>query len=137
MRPVIGPLSRNTWVAHVAIILAAATASGLLAVLPEGDPRRKIVSTVLAVLVFMLIVQQMVERRLSGGRGTYGIPYAVSAAASILMIVAQSMHGRVVNSSSVLSGLLFAYAIFVLAFQVGGCRPHLMIETTLVLFGVV
>jgi hypothetical protein len=123
VRPVIGPLSRNTWVAHVAIILAAATASGLLAVLPEGDPRRKIVSTVLAVLVFMLIIQQMVERRLSGGRVTYGIPYAISAAASILMIVAQSMHGRVVNSSSVLSGLLFAYAIIVLVFQVRRLPP--------------
>jgi hypothetical protein len=120
VRPVIGPLSRNTWVAHVAIILAAATASGLLAVLPEGDPRRKIVSTVLAVLTFMLIIQQMVERRLSGGPVTYGIPYAVSAAASILMIVAQSIHGRVVNASSVLSGLLFAYAITLLVFQVRG-----------------
>jgi hypothetical protein len=117
VRPVIGPLSRTTWVAHVAIVVAAAMAAALLAVLPEGDPRRKVVSTVLAVLLFMLIIQQMVERRLSGGV-TYGIPYSISAAASILMIVAQSMHGRVVTPSSVLSGFLFAYAIIVLAFQV-------------------
>jgi hypothetical protein len=117
VRPVIGPLSRNTWVAHVALVLAAAMASGLLAVLPEDDPRRKIVSTVLAALVLMLIIQQIVERRLSGGLVTYGIPNSISAAASILMIVAQSMHGRVVNPSSVLSGLLFAYAIIVLVFQ--------------------
>jgi hypothetical protein len=120
VRPVIGPLSRTTWVAHVAIVLAAAIAAALLAVLPEGDPRRKIVSTVLAVLVFMLIIQQMVEARLSGGRVTYRIPYALSAAASILMLVAQSMHGRVVNPSSVLSGVLFAYAIILLVFQVRG-----------------
>jgi len=120
VRPVIGPLSRTTWVAHVAIVLAAAMGAALLAVLPEGDPRRKIVSTVLAVLVFMLIIQQMVEARLSGGRVTYRIPYALSAAASILMIVAQSMHGRVVSSSSVLSGILFAYAIILLVFQVRG-----------------
>jgi hypothetical protein len=123
VRPVIGPLSRNTWVAHVAIVLAAATASGLLAVLPEGDPRRKIVSTVLAVLVFMLIIQVMVEARLGGGRVAYRIPYAISAAASILMIVAQSMHGPVVNPSSVLSGFLFAYAIIVLVFQVRRLAP--------------
>jgi hypothetical protein len=120
VRPVIGPLSRTTWVAHVAIVLAAAIAAALLAVLPEGDPRRKIVSTVLAVLVFMLIIQQMVEARLSGGRVTYRIPYALSAAASILMLVAQSMHGRVVTPSSVLSGILFAYAITLLVFQVRG-----------------
>jgi hypothetical protein len=120
VRPVIGPLSRTTWVAHVAIVLAAAIAAALLAVLPEGDPRRKIVSTVLAVLVFMLIIQQMVEARLSGGRVTYRIPYALSAAASILMLVAQSMHGRVVTPSSLLSGILFAYAITLLVFQVRG-----------------
>jgi hypothetical protein len=120
VRPVVGPLSRTTWVAHVAIVLAAAIAAALLAVLPEGDPRRKIVSTVLAVLVFMLIIQQMVEARLSGGRVTYRIPYALSAAASILMLVAQSMHGRVVTPSSVLSGILFAYAITLLVFQVRG-----------------
>lgn len=118
MRPVIGPLSRTTWVAHVAIVLAAAIAAALLAVLPEGDPRRKIVSAVLAVLVFILIVQQMVE-----GRVTYRIPYTLSAAASILMIVAQSMHGRVVNPSSVISGILFAYAIILLWFQVRGLPP--------------
>ena len=120
MRPVIGPLSRNTWVAHIAIVLAAAIAAALLAVLPESDPRRKIVSTVLAVLVFMLIIQTMVEARLSGRRVTYRIPYALSAAAAILMLIAQSMHGRVVNSSLVLSGLLFAYAIILLVFQVRG-----------------
>ena len=123
MRPVIGPLSRATWVAHVALVLAAGTASALLAVLPEGDPRRKIVSTALAVLVFMLIIQQMVEGPLSGGRITYRIPYTLSAAASILMLVAQSMHGRVVNPSSVISGLLFAYAIGLLVFQVRGLPP--------------
>ena len=118
MRPVIGPLSRITWVAHVALVLAAATGAALLAVLPEGDPRRKVVSTVLAVLVFMLIIQQMVEGRLAGSRVAYRIPYTLSAAASILMIVAQSMHGPVVTPSSEISGLLFAIAIIVLAFQV-------------------
>ena len=123
MRPVIGPLSRNTWVAHVALVLAAAMGSALLAILPEGDPRRTIVSTALAVIVFMLIIQQMVEGRLSGGRVTYRIPYTLSAAAAILMIVAQSMHGRVVNPSSVISGLLFAYAIILLVFQVRGLPP--------------
>jgi hypothetical protein len=123
VRPVIGPLSRATWVAHVAVVLAAAIAAALLAVLPEGDPRRNIVSTVLAVLVAILIVQVMVEARLGGGRVAYRIPYAISAAASILMIVAQSMHGRVVNPSSVISGILFAYAIIVLVFQVRRLPP--------------
>jgi hypothetical protein len=116
--PVIGPLSRTTWVAHVALVLAAAMAAALLTVLPEVDARRKVVSTVLAVLVFILIIQVMVESRLAGARVTYRIPYAISAAASILMIVAQSMHGPVVTPSSEISGLLFAIAIIVLAFQV-------------------
>jgi hypothetical protein len=118
VRPVIGPLSRTTWVAHIALVLAAAMAAALLTVLPEFDARRKVVSTVLAVLVFILIVQVMVENRLPGGRVTYRIPYAISAAASILMILAQSMHGPVVTPSSEISGLLFAIAIIVLAFQV-------------------
>jgi hypothetical protein len=118
VRPVIGPLSRTTWVAHIALVLAAAMAAALLTVLPEFDARRKVVSTVLAVLVFILIVQVMVESRLPGGRVTYRIPYAISAAASILMILAQSMHGPVVTPSSEISGLLFAIAIIVLAFQV-------------------
>jgi uncharacterized membrane protein YjjP (DUF1212 family) len=102
----------------VAIVLVAAISAALLALLPEGDPRRKIVSAVLAVLVLILIVQQMVE-----GRVTYRIPYTLSAAASILMIVAQSMHGRVVNPSSVISGILFAYALSLLVFQVRGLPP--------------
>ena len=118
MRPVIGPLSRTTWVAHVALVLAAAMAAVLLTVLPEFDARWKVVSTVLGVLVLILIIQVMVESRLPGGRVTYRIPYAISAAASILMILAQSMHGPVVTPSSEISGLLFAIAIIVLAFQV-------------------
>jgi hypothetical protein len=118
VRPVIGPLSRNTWVAHVALVLAGAIAAALLAVLPEGDPRRKIVSTVLTVLVPILIIQVMVESRLSGAPVAYRIPYAISAAAAILMIVAQSMRGPVVTPSSEISGLLFTIAIIVLAFQV-------------------
>lgn len=118
MRPVIGPLSRTTWVAHAAIVLGAAIGAALLAVLPEGDPRRKIVSTVLAALTFILIIQQMVEGPLSGGRVTYRIPYALSAAAAILMIIAQSLRGPVMTPSSEISGILFAIAIIVLAFQV-------------------
>jgi hypothetical protein len=120
VRPIIGPLSRLTRVAHVALVLAAAVGAAILAVLPEGDPLRKVVSTVLAVVVFMLIIQQMVEGRIEGSRVAYRIPYTLSAAASILMLVAQSMHGRVVTPSSVLSGILFAYAIILLVFQVRG-----------------
>ena len=118
MRPIIGPLSRSTRVVHVTLVLAGATAAALLVILPEGVLLRKGVSTVLAVLVVLLIIQQMVESRLGGGRVAYGIPYAISAAAAILMLVAQSMHGPVVTPSSIISGILFAIAIIVLAFQV-------------------
>jgi hypothetical protein len=118
VRLIIGPLSRATRVAHVALVLGGAVGAAILALLPEGDPRRKVVSTVLAVVVFMLIIQQMVEGRIQGSRVTYRIPYTLSAAAAILMLVAQSMHGPVVTPSSLISGLLFAIAIIVLAFQV-------------------
>jgi predicted permease len=118
VRLLIPPLSRATRVAHVALVLAAAVVAALLAVLPEDDPRRKIVSTVLTVLVPILIVQVMVESRLSGAPVTYRIPYALSAAAAILMIIAQSLRGPVMTPSSEISGILFAVAIIVLAFQV-------------------
>ena len=118
MRPIIGHLSRATRVVHVTLVLAAAMAAALLAILPEGVPLRKVVSTVLAVLVALLIIQQMVEGRPPGGRVSYGIPYAIGAAASILMIIAQSMRGPVVTPSSVISGLLFVIAIIMLAFQI-------------------
>jgi hypothetical protein len=121
MRSIIGRLTAANWVAHLALILAAAAAGAILASLPEGEPLRKVVSTVLGVLAFMLIIQNMVERWPPDGRVSYGIPYAICAAASILMVVGQSMHsGPVVTGSSEISGLLFAIALIMLAFQVRG-----------------
>jgi hypothetical protein len=59
--------------------------------------------------------------RFPGGRVSYGIPYAICAAASILMIIGQSMDsGPVVTGASEVSGLLFAIGIIMLAFQVRG-----------------
>jgi len=121
MRPIIGRLTATNWVAHLALILAAATAAAILASLPEGDPLRKGVSAVLGVLAFLLIIQNLVERYPPGGRVSYGVPYAICAAASILMIVGQSMRsGPVVTGSAEVSGLLFAIGLIVLAFQIRG-----------------
>ncbi len=121
VRWIIGRLTAANWVAHVALILAAATVAAILATLPEGDALRKVVSTVLGVLAFMLIIQNLVERYPPGGRVSYGFPYAICAAASILMIVGQSMRtGPVVTGSAEISGLLFAIGIIMLAFQVRG-----------------
>jgi hypothetical protein len=119
VRPIIGRLTATNWFEHVALVLAAATAAAILASLPEGTPLRKVVSTVLGVLAFMLIIQIMVEQRPPGGRVSYGYPYAISAAASILMVVGQSMRsGPVVTGSAEISGLLFAIGLIMLAFQV-------------------
>jgi len=121
MKPIIGRLTATNWVAHLALILAAATAAAILASLPEGDPLRKVVSAVLGVLAFLLIIQNLVERYPPGGRVSYGIPYAICAAASILMIVGQSMRsGPVVTGSAEISALLFAVGLIMLAFQVRG-----------------
>jgi len=121
MRPIIGRFTATNWVAHLALILAAATAAAILASLPEGDPLRKVVSFVLGVLAFLLIIQNLVERYPPSGRVSYGVPYAICAAASILMIVGQSMRsGPVVTGSAEVSGLLFAIGLIMLAFQVRG-----------------
>ena len=121
MRPIIGRLTATNWVAHLALILAAATAAAILASLPEGDPLRRVVSFVLGVLALLLIIQNLVERYPPNGRVSYGVPYAICAAASILMIVGQSMRsGPVVTGSAEVSGLLFAIGLIMLAFQVRG-----------------
>jgi hypothetical protein len=121
MKPIIGRLTATNRVAHLALILAAATAAAFLASLPEADPLRKVVSAVLGVLAFLLIIQNLVERYPPGGRVSYGVPYAICAAASILMIVGQSMRsGPVVTGSAEVSGLLFAIGLIMLAFQVRG-----------------
>lgn len=123
MKPIIGRLTPTNWVEHVALVLAAATAAVILASLSEGDQLRKVVSAVLVVLAFMLIIQNLVERWAPGGRVSYGVPYAICAAASILMVVGQSMRsGPVVTGASEVSGLLFAIGIILLAFQVRGLR---------------
>jgi hypothetical protein len=121
MKPIIGRLTATNWVAHLALILAAATAAAFLASLPVEDPLRKVVSAALGVLAFLLIIQNLVERYPPGGRVSYGVPYAICAAASILMIVGQSMRsGPVVTGSAEVSGLLFAIGLIMLAFQVRG-----------------
>jgi hypothetical protein len=123
MKPIIGRLTATNWFEHVALVLAAATAAAILAGLSEGVLERRVVSTVLGVLAFMLIIQNLVERYPPGGRVSYGVPYAICAAASILMIVGQSMRsGPVVTGSAEISGLLFAIGIIMLAFQVRGLR---------------
>jgi hypothetical protein len=45
VRPIIGRLTATNWVAHLALILAAAAAAAILAGLPEGAPLPKVVST--------------------------------------------------------------------------------------------
>jgi hypothetical protein len=121
MKPIIGRLTATNWVAHLALILAPAAAAAILASLPEGDPLRRVVSAVLGVLAFLLIIQNLVERYPPGGRVSYGVPYAICAAASILMIVGQSMRsGPVVTGSAEVSALLFAIGLIMLAFQVRG-----------------
>ena len=121
MKPIIGCLTATNWVAHLALILAAAAAAAILTSLPEGDPLRKVVSAVLGVLAFLLIIQNLVERYPPGGRVSYGVPYAICAAASILMIVGKSMRsGPVVTGSTEISALLFAVGLIMLAFQVRG-----------------
>jgi type IV secretory pathway VirB2 component (pilin) len=121
MRPIIGRLTATNWVAHFALILAAATAAAILASRPEGDPLRRVVSFVLGVLAFLLIIQNLVERYPPGGRVSHGIPYAISAAASIIMVVGQSMPaGSVATGSAEVSALLFAIGLIMLAFQVRG-----------------
>lgn len=118
MRWIIGRLTKTNWVAHVALVLAAAAVAAILASRGEGDPLRKVISGVLGVLAFMLIIQNLVER-FPGGRVSYGIPYAICAAASILMVIGQSMNsGPVVAGASEVSGLLFAIGIIMLAIQV-------------------
>ena len=122
MRPIIGRLTTGNWVAHVALVLAAAAAAAVLASHAEGEPLRKVITAVLWVLAVMLIFQTIVESS-PGGRRSYGIPYPICAAASIIMLVGQSMQSEpVVAGTSAVSGLLFAIGIIILAFQVRGLR---------------
>ena len=79
---------------------AAAAAAAILASLPEGDPLRKVISTILGVLAFTLIIQNLVERWPPGGRISYGVPYAICAAASVFMVVGQSMRSGPVMTST-------------------------------------
>ena len=120
MRLIIGRLTAATWVAHLVLILAAAAAAAGLAG-AEGDMLRKVITVFKILLVLMLIAQVPIEQRPPEGRISYGYPYAICAAASILMLVGTSMTSdwlvvRVIQ----VSALLFAIGIIVFAFQVQG-----------------
>jgi hypothetical protein len=120
VKVIIGRLTAANWVAHLALILAAAAAAAGLAS-AEGDMLRKVITVFLIVLVLMLIAQVPVEQIPPEGRVSYGFPYAICAAASILMLVGTSMDSdwlvvRVIQ----VSALLFAIGIIVFAFQVQG-----------------
>ena len=87
----------------------------------EGDMLRKVITVFLIVLVLMLIAQVPVEQRPPEGRVSYGFPYAICAAASILMLVGTSVTSdwllaRVIQ----VSALLFVIGVLVFAFQVQG-----------------
>jgi hypothetical protein len=121
MRPIIGRLSTTNWVAHLALILAAAAAATVLASRAEGELFRKVTMGVLILLVLMLITQVPVEQRPPDGRVSYGYPYAICAAASILMLVGHSMNSEwLVVRVIEISALLFAVGLTVFAFQVRG-----------------
>jgi hypothetical protein len=120
MRLIIGRLTPANWIAHLVLILAAAAAAAGLAS-AEGDMLRKVITVFLIVLVLMLIAQVPVEQRPPEGRVSYGFPYAICAAASILMLVGTSVTSdwllaRVIQ----VSALLFAIGGLVFAFQVQG-----------------
>lgn len=121
MRPIIGRLTATNWVAHLALILAAAAAAAVLASRAEGELLRKVTMAVLIVLVLMLITQNLVERWPPGGRVSYGIPYAISAAASILMLVGHSMNSEwLLVRVTEISALLFAIGLIMFVLQVRG-----------------
>ena len=120
MRLIIGHLTAANWVAHLVLILAAAAAAAGLAS-AEGDMLRKVITVFLIVLVLMLIAQVPVEQRPPEGRVSYGFPYAICAAASILMLVGTSVTSdwllaRVIQ----VSAFLFVIGVLVFAFQVQG-----------------
>jgi len=120
MISITGRLTRDNWVAHLGLVLAAAAAAAALASHAEGDLVRKVITGVLWVLAVSLIFQNLVER-FPGGRVSYGVPYAVCAAASIIMLVGQSMNSeQLVTETAAVSGILFAIGIIWLAFQVWG-----------------
>ena len=119
MISITGRLTRDNWGAHVALVVAAAICAAVLASHAEGEPARKVITAVLWVLVVMLIIQPMVET--TGGRRSYGFPYAICAAASIIMLEGQSMTSdSVVTGTGEVSGIIFAIGIILLAFQVRG-----------------
>jgi predicted membrane channel-forming protein YqfA (hemolysin III family) len=120
MISITGRLTTSNWVAHLALVLAAAAAAAVLASHTEGELVRKVITGVLWLLAVLLIFQNLVERS-PGGRVSYGIPYAICAAASIIMIEGQSMNSeQLVTGTAAVSGLLFAIGIILLAFQVRG-----------------
>jgi hypothetical protein len=122
MISVSGRLTTSNWVAHVALVLAAAAAAAVLASHGEAELVRKLITGVLWLLAVLLIFQNFVERS-PGGRVSYGIPYALCAAASIVMLEGQSMtSAQLVTGTAAVSGLLFAIGIVLLAFQVREVR---------------
>jgi hypothetical protein len=103
----------------MALVVAAALCAAVLASHAEGELARKVITAVLWVLAVLLILQPIVES--TGGQHSYKFPYAICAAASILMIEGQSMpSGPVVTGTAEVSGILFAIGIVWLAFQVQG-----------------
>lgn len=89
MKP-IGRLTAENWVAHLALILAAAAAAAVLASRAEGELLRKVLTVALGVLAVMLILQTVVESA-AGAPRSYRLPYPICAAASIKMIEGQMM----------------------------------------------
>ena len=122
MISITGRLTTSNWVAHLALVLAATAAAAVLASHAESELVRKVITGLLWLLVVLLIFQNLVERS-PGGRVSYGIPYAICAAASIIMIQGQSMTtDLVVTGTAEVSGILFAIGIILLAFQVRALR---------------
>ena len=120
MISITGRLTRDNWVAHVALVLTAAAAAAVVARHADGELVRKLITGFLWLLAVLLIFQNLVERS-PGGRVSYGMPYALCAGASIIMLAGQSMtSGPVVTGTAEVSGILFAIGIIWLAFQVQG-----------------
>ena len=121
MRPIIGRLTAETWVAHVALVVAAALAAAILASHAEGELARKMVTSILWALVLLMVLQHPVEAWQPGGRVSYGIPYVLCAMASIVMLEGQSMNSQpIVTATTTVSAVLFVCGIGLLAFQVRG-----------------
>lgn len=108
----------TSWIAHLALILAAAAAAGILASRGNGSVLRESSIGILIVIVLLFAAQIMIARRAGGALGN-GTAYALCAAGAVCMLVGQFAAARpLLMALTILSVLFFVSGIVAFVLQI-------------------